>query len=79
MSEGKTTQVPAAGGGGLIGWVIGLAIIIAGMVVAGFVLDAGQVWVVPETQSYVATAGTVDAPTKWVSLATEAGKSAEAA
>ncbi|MDG1837498.1 MAG: hypothetical protein P8I91_01690 [Phycisphaerales bacterium] len=79
MSVGNTTQVPAAGGGGLIGWVIGLAIIIAGMVVAGFILDAGQVWVVPETQSYVATAGTADAPTEWVSLATEAGKSAEAA
>ena len=52
MSEDNTTQVPDAGGGGLIGWVIGLAIIIAGMVVAGFMLDAGQVWVVPETQSY---------------------------
>ena len=52
MSQHDTTHVPGTTGGGLIGWVVGLLVLVAGMVVAGFMLDAGQVWVVPETQSY---------------------------
>ena len=77
MSQHDTTHVPGTTGGGLIGWVVGLLILVAGMVVAGFVLDAGQVWVVPETQSYVATGGTVDAPEQWVVASSEAGQAAE--
>lgn len=48
----ETTPIPS-GGGGLIGWVISLAIIVAGMVVAGFMLDAGQVYIVPTEKTYV--------------------------
>jgi hypothetical protein len=78
MSQHDTTHVPGTSGRGLIGWIVGLAIIAAGMVVAGFTLDAGQVWVVPETQSYVATSDTTDGPTDWVESASEAGQAAEA-
>ncbi|MDP6891468.1 MAG: hypothetical protein QF471_09070 [Phycisphaerales bacterium] len=52
MSQHDTTHVPGTTRGGLIGWVVGLLVLVAGMMVAGFVLNAGQVWVVPETQSY---------------------------
>ena len=52
MSQDKATRPPGAAGGGLVGWIVGLLVLVAGMVVAGFMLDAGQVWVVPETQSY---------------------------
>ncbi len=79
MSQHDTTHVPGTTGGGLIGWIIGLAIMLAGMAVAGAMLDAGQVWVVPETQSYVATSGTAEAPADWVTAASEAGKAASAA
>ena len=78
MSQHDTTHVPGTTGGGLIGWVVGLAVLVAGMVVAAVMLNAGQVWVVPETQSYVATAGTADAPTDWVEASSDAAKSAEA-
>ncbi len=79
MSHHDTTHVPGATGGGLIGWIVGLLVLVAGMVVAGFVLDAGQVWVVPETQSYVATGGTAAAPEDWTPASSEAGQAAEAA
>ena len=52
MSEHDMTDSPQTTGGSLVGWAIGLLILLVGMVVAGFTLDAGQVWVVPETQSY---------------------------
>jgi len=78
MSQHDTTHVPGTSGGGLIGWIIGLAIIVAGMAVAGVMLDAGQVWVVPETQSYVATGGTAEAPADWVTAASDAGRAAAA-
>ena len=76
MSQHDATFESGGGRGNLIGWVIGLVIIVAGMAVAGALLDGGQVWVVPETQSYVATGGTVDAPTGWVTSASEAGQAA---
>jgi len=79
MSQHDTTHAPKATGGGLIGWIVGLLVLVVGMVVAGFVLDAGQVWVVPETQSYVALGGTADAPERWVASASEAGQAAAAA
>ena len=79
MTQHDTTHVPGTSGGGLIGWIVGLAIIAAGMVVAGFTLDAGQVWVVPETHSYVATTGTAAEPADWVTSSSDAGQAAEAA
>jgi hypothetical protein len=80
MTQHDTTHVPGTSGGGLIGWIVGLAIITAGMVVAGFTLDAGQVWVVPETQSYVGVATTgVDSSLEWSAVGSDAANTAEAA
>ena len=47
----ESTPVPS-GSGGVIGWTIGVLIIVVGMVVAGFMLDAGQVYVVPTQNTY---------------------------
>ena len=52
MTQADTTPVPGGGRGGMIGWAICLSVLIIGMVVAGFTVDAGQVWLVPETHDY---------------------------
>ncbi|MBG82982.1 MAG: hypothetical protein CMJ40_00375 [Phycisphaerae bacterium] len=52
MTNESHTPVPNAGAGAKIGWIIVVVLMIIGMVVAWFTLNAGQVWVVSEKQSY---------------------------
>jgi hypothetical protein len=52
MTQSGSTPVPDAGRGSLFGWVICLGLLVVGMVVAGFTMNAGQVWVVPEDHAY---------------------------
>ena len=52
MSNEAHTPVPNSGAGAKVGWSIVVILMIIGMVVAWFTLNAGQVWVTSETQSY---------------------------
>jgi hypothetical protein len=52
MTTEAHTPVPKSGSGAAMGWSIVVILMIIGMVVAYFTLDAGHVWVTSEKQSY---------------------------
>ncbi|MDG2423657.1 MAG: hypothetical protein P8M22_06750 [Phycisphaerales bacterium] len=52
MTKGTHTPVPKASGGALLGWSVVVVLMVIGMFVAYFTLNAGQVYVVSETESY---------------------------
>ena len=52
MTNEAQTPIPNSGAGAKIGWSILVIIMIVGMVVAYFTLDAGHVWVTSEKQNY---------------------------
>ncbi len=52
MMNDAHTPIPNSGAGAKIGWTIVVILMIIGMVVAWFTLNAGQVWVTTEQQNY---------------------------
>ncbi len=52
MTDSTHTPVPKSSGGAMFGWSVVVILMIIGMVVAYFTLDAGKVYVVSEEQSY---------------------------